>query len=275
MFVVKTFVAPSAIHGNGVFSSEDVPEGDVVWRFHPPLDQVLLESDVAALPQSAKDYIEMYAYHCLDLGGALVLSGDHARFLNHSDDPNTEERRFLSIARRSISSGEEITCDYGAFCSDWTESELLGAASFVPFATKHSAPHRNLYTRLKASSHGVGVFAIREIKKGFRLFEGDNGAVVRVPRSVVDRIPDAELSQMYVDFCPRRDGNFVAPVDFNQLTMSWYMNHSFDPNVLANQSLQFTATRTVPVGEELTIDYSTISDHATAQIGGWTGRKKP
>jgi SET domain-containing protein len=53
------------------------------------------------------------------LGGQLVLSGDHARFLNHSDDPNTQARPFLSIARRSIASGDEITCDYGAFCVDW------------------------------------------------------------------------------------------------------------------------------------------------------------
>jgi uncharacterized protein len=91
----------------------------VVWRFHPPFDQILSQCDVAGLPKAARDYLETYAYRCLDLGGRLVLSGDHARFLNHSDDPNTEERPFVSIARRPIVPGDEITCNYAAFCTGW------------------------------------------------------------------------------------------------------------------------------------------------------------
>ena len=37
----------------------------------------------------------------------------------------------------------------------------------------HAYPHCNLYTRLKACAHGVGVFAIRDIPAGMRLFKGD------------------------------------------------------------------------------------------------------
>lgn len=269
MFVIETFVGPSTIHGNGVFSREEIMAGAVIWRFHPPFDQILLDSDIANLPQIAKHHIEMYAYRCVDLGGKLVLSGDHARFLNHSDDPNTEERPFFSVARKKIAAGDEITCDYGAFCSDWTGSELSQTKSFVALVTKQFVPHRNLYTRLKVSSNGVGVFAIREIKKGFRLFEGDNGVAVRVPQAVVDEIPDVEIRQMYVDFCPRSDGNFITPIEFNEMTMSWYMNHSLNANVMADEDLQFTASRTIAVGEELTIDYSTLSDHAAAGIANW------
>jgi hypothetical protein len=273
MFVIETFVAPSKIHGNGVFSREHVAAGTTIWRFDPPFDQVLLDSDVANLAQPARDYIEMYAYRCLDLDGKLVLSGDNARFLNHSDDPNTQEQPFLSVARKAIAAGDEITCDYGAFCTDWTG---LGSKmnSLVP-ATKQFAPHRNLYTRLKVSSNGVGVFAIREIKKGLRLFEGDVGEAVRVPQAVVDEISDLSIRQMYIDFCPKRDGNFITPAEFNELTMSWYMNHSFHSNVTADQNLQFSASRAISVGEELTIDYSTISDHADAEIAGWTSRHEP
>jgi uncharacterized protein len=269
MFLIQTFVAPSKIHGIGVFSREHVTAGTTMWRFDPPFDQVLQDSDVANLAQPARDYIEMYAYRCLDLDGKLVLSGDNARFLNHSDDPNTQEQPFFSIARKAIAAGEEITCDYGAFCSDWTglESEMK---SLVPIAKKQFAPHRNLYTRLKISENGVGVFAIREIKKGLRLFEGDGGAAVRVPQAVVDEITDQHVRQMYIDFCPKRDGNFVTPAEFNELTMSWYMNHSFHPNVRADESLQFTASRAISVGEELTIDYSSISDHADGEIARWT-----
>jgi SET domain-containing protein len=120
MFMIKTRLGESSIHGVGVFACEDIPIGGVIWRFHPPVDQVLPDQTVARLPDVARAYINMYAYHCADLGGQLVLSGDNARFLNHSDDPNTEERSFMSIARKNILFGDEITCDYGAFCTDWT-----------------------------------------------------------------------------------------------------------------------------------------------------------
>src|SRR5689334_1936437 len=50
--------------------------------------------------------------------GRLILSCDHAKFLNHSDDPNTSEVPFGSIASRPIAVGDEITCDYRAFCTD-------------------------------------------------------------------------------------------------------------------------------------------------------------
>ena len=120
MFVIKTRVGPSPIHGIGVFACEDVAVGGPVWRFHPPFDQILSEQEIADLPDAPREYIQKYAYPSSDLGGQLVLSGDHARFLNHSDDPNTEALPFLSIARRSIASDDEITCDYGAFCVGWT-----------------------------------------------------------------------------------------------------------------------------------------------------------
>ena len=90
-------------------------------------------------------------------------------------------------------------------------------------------PHRNLYTRLKACAHGVGVFAIRDIPAGLRLFRGGSGAIVRVPRAVVDRIADTELRRMYFDFCPSVNDVFIAPADFNLLTMEWYLNHSCQP----------------------------------------------
>ena len=100
MFVIKTRVGPSLIHGTGVFSCQDVPAGSVIWRFNPPFDQILSDTDIGNLPDRAKEFIEMYAYRCLDLDGQFVLSGDHARFLNHCDNPNTEEKPFASIARK-------------------------------------------------------------------------------------------------------------------------------------------------------------------------------
>jgi uncharacterized protein len=100
-------------------------------------------------------------------------------------------------------------------------------------------PHRNLYTRIKASSKGVGLFAIRGIPKGTQLFVGDVGNTIRILVSTIDKISDAEVRQMYTDFCPVVDKYFIAPSDFNQMTMSWYMNHSNEPNVTVVPDLQF------------------------------------
>lgn len=267
MFVIKTRVGPSSIHGTGVFACENVAIGDPVWRFHPPFDQVLSERDIAKLPSVAREYLEMYAYPSSDLSGQLVLSGDHARFLNHSDDPNTEARPFLSVARRSIASGDEITCDYGVFCVGWTglnDPSLLQPAAVAPFGPAY--PHCNLYTRLKTSAHGVGVFAIRDIPDGMRLFTRNSERIVRVPRAAVDRITDPELRRVYFDFCPSVHDVFIAPADFNMLTMEWYLNHSADPNVVADDKLQFSSCRRIAAGEELTTDYASFSDHAPTLI---------
>jgi hypothetical protein len=130
-------------------------------------------------------------------------------------------------------------------------------------------PHRNLYTRIKASSKGVGLFAIRSIPKGTQLFVGDVGNTVRILVSTVNKISDAEVRRMYTDFCPVVDNYFIAPIDFNQMTMSWYMNHSDAPNVTVVSDLQFVASKVIHVGEELTTNYTTFSDHALTYVRIW------
>ncbi|MEO6946582.1 MAG: SET domain-containing protein [Nitrobacter sp.] len=130
-------------------------------------------------------------------------------------------------------------------------------------------PHNNLYTRLKACSKGVGVFAIREIPQATKLFVGDIGETVKMLISDVDRLEDAELRRMYYDFCPVKDGCFVAPIDFNQMAMGWYLNHSNDPNVHVEDRLHFVTTRFIRVGEEVTANYTTYSQHAAKHIHDW------
>lgn len=133
-------------------------------------------------------------------------------------------------------------------------------------------PHDNLYTRLQVSTYGVGVFAIRDIAVGVRPFDGDTNTIVRVPRAVVEQIEDSELKRMYFDFCPTVDGAFIAPVDFNQLTTSWYMNHSADPNIHTDRNIRFTCCRAIAAGEELTINYAQFSEHAPEAIATWGAR---
>lgn len=120
MFLIRTSVAPSRIHGLGVMAGEAVAAGTPIWRFAPGLDLVLPDATVAGQPAAFREYLGMYGYHSPEFPGNFVLSCDHAKFLNHSEDPNTEIRGRETFARRALAAGDEITCDYRLFVEDWT-----------------------------------------------------------------------------------------------------------------------------------------------------------
>lgn len=120
MFLIATLLGPSAIHGLGVMAVEPVGAGSEIWRFEPGLDLVLPRTRVTGLPPAARRYLETYAYAASEFPDSLVLSGDNARFLNHSEDPNTDIRGRQTFARRDIATGDEITCDYRRCVEGWT-----------------------------------------------------------------------------------------------------------------------------------------------------------
>jgi hypothetical protein len=263
MFLIRTRVGPSAIHGTGVFADEPVAPGQSVWRYDPVFDRTFSQEDYEAAAPAVRAYLNMYAYRALELGHAWVLPGDHARFLNHSDHPNTTEHHFESRGRTTIAFGEEITCDYGTFCADWDRDE------FTKINADVALPHCELYTRIEITTFGVGVVAIRDIPEGTCLFVGDVGETVRVPVTRVEAIADAAIRKMYYDFCPEEGGFLVAPANFNQLTMGWYLNHSDSPNVFVDLHMRFRTARQIRRGEELTSNYRSYSDSAKRLIDTW------
>jgi len=125
---------------------------------------------------------------------------------------------------------------------------------------KSSLPHQGVWTRLRPSKlHGVGVFAIRKIKKGTLLFPGDCGEMVWVQKNGLPRI-SKEVQRLYRDFAVLRGGRYGCPPTFNRLSTSWYLNESANPNVRCNSTYDFIALKDIKAGEELTVDYSTYSD---------------
>jgi hypothetical protein len=122
-------------------------------------------------------------------------------------------------------------------------------------------PHTGVFTRLQPSTlHGVGVFAILDIPKGAPIFKGDeNSPTVEVPESVVTTLPE-EIQRLYKDFCPLNNGIYTCPPNFNQMSISWFLNESQKPNAKCGDDLIFYANQDIKAGEELTVDYSSYSE---------------
>jgi SET domain-containing protein len=123
-------------------------------------------------------------------------------------------------------------------------------------------PHTDVYTRLRPSKiHGVGVFAIRKIRKGTYIFSGDDADIVWVPKKILRRLP-REIKRLYEDFAVIKDNGtlYGCPKSFNILTVGWYLNESKTPNVGCDEDFNFFALCNIEVGEELTVDYDTYSE---------------
>jgi len=122
MLLVKTRVAPSSIHGLGLFAVDFIGHGTSIWRFQAGFDQELSPEQVAALPPLTREHVRWFSF-VSQVTGRCILSGDHACFMNHAPDPNTgaphrPEPPVITLALRDIAAGEEITCDYHAFDAD-------------------------------------------------------------------------------------------------------------------------------------------------------------
>jgi len=125
-------------------------------------------------------------------------------------------------------------------------------------------PHDGVYARILPSKiHGVGVFAIRDIPKGARLFAEDESELVWMKRSdlKLDTLPK-EIRQLYNQFCiiKEKGENYGCPKNFSLMTIAWYLNHSDTPNAGCDKDYAFHALRAIKKGEELTADYHTYNE---------------
>jgi hypothetical protein len=124
-------------------------------------------------------------------------------------------------------------------------------------------PHGGVWARLGASPHhGVGVFAIIAIPKGTDVFGNDLGDIIWIDAEDAQGATEDEHRRLYHDFAIQRGPLLGCPVNFNQLSVGWYVN---EPNVdetanlIIGADFAMIADRDIAQGEELTIIYSTFS----------------
>ena len=123
MLLVKTKIKSSDIAGIGLFADQLIPKGTYIWRFKKGFD-IRVEKDYpSTLEEPAKSFFMTYAYQ-IPKTLQYVLCADNARFINHSDTPNThcvedpEDVDCASVTSRDIEQGEELTVDYREFDTD-------------------------------------------------------------------------------------------------------------------------------------------------------------
>jgi SET domain-containing protein len=114
MLLVKTFLSASCIHGIGLFAAEPIAKGTVIWRFDARVDRRLTKEEREDLPEPARSFVAKYSYPEFVGSDVHFIDGDDARFMNHSDTPNTD-CQVDTIATRHIAVGEELLCDYRQF----------------------------------------------------------------------------------------------------------------------------------------------------------------
>ena len=129
MLMVETELRQSEIHGTGVFLTEPVRKGELIWRFDSRIDRVYSEADLASLPEHMQRFLRTYStWH--EATQLWILCGDNGRHFNHSDTPNT-----LSlgagfgddVAAEDLAAGVELTTDYALIC----DSVRMNGASYL------------------------------------------------------------------------------------------------------------------------------------------------
>ena len=168
----------------------------------------------------------------------------------------------LTIPAHSISNVQPELRRYGI--DDTTifpDLEGLGrslATSYRELAQRR--PHSGVYARLKPSKkNGIGVFAIKAIPKGTRIFGGEDDELLWERRSSLPR--NLNIRKLYDEFAIIRGDLYGCSTSFNRLTPAWYLNESKRPNTRCDEDYYFYALRDIGLGEELTVDYATFSDY--------------
>jgi len=109
------------------------------------------------------------------------------------------------------------------------------------------------YLSLRPSKiDGVGVFADQDFVKGEPIYVWgpDDSREVKNP---IGR--EKEFCEIYC--VPIGSDVYCCPKSFNQMSLGWYLNHSDIPNARITDDYAISL-RNISLGEEITIDYSTL-----------------
>ncbi len=135
MIEIEHYVGKSNIEGAGLFTAQDIQEGEVVYRFDYRFVMIISEAELRTMHPAARNAALKYSYRGRGvdrMSGAVYYCADDSRFLNHSENPNIRWvlDQDIYVATCFIPAGTEITCDYREFCEpeDYQLSDVGASA---------------------------------------------------------------------------------------------------------------------------------------------------
>ncbi len=120
---------------------------------------------------------------------------------------------------------------------------------------------KNTYCRLKTSAiAGIGIFAIRDIPQNTNPFPGVTKHQWYKFSPAELKTLDPEVQKMIYDFYVTEADGMISVPDcaLNGMDISFFLNTSDAPNLkIAQEGVNFTTSREIKKGEELTVAYAT------------------
>jgi hypothetical protein len=112
----------------------------------------------------------------------------------------------------------------------------------------------NFFVLRPSAIEGIGVVTDYKIKKNEKMYLWGSNNDIRMIR-----YPKGKERSMCIRFCVEVEPNiYCCPRSFNQMSIGWYLNHSDNPNAAITDKYAI-ALRMINKGEEITIDYNTLS----------------
>ena len=117
MLTVPVEIKKSAIHGYGVFATQDIRKDTVVWMFDPSLDRRVTQFALKFAEPRTQAFIRQRGYVNHDSLQEIVLCADEAQFLNFPSPDQTanlclggiQDREHMLLAAVDIKAGQELT----------------------------------------------------------------------------------------------------------------------------------------------------------------------
>ena len=107
-------------YGLGLFATEDIPKGAMIWNFNPPGNVRTFKNAEEIsdhLSKLSPEEATFFMGHVYMFDGLVNEILDDGCYWNHSDTPNTGNSADCesSYAIRDIKAGEELLDDYGTY----------------------------------------------------------------------------------------------------------------------------------------------------------------
>ena len=124
LFRTEVKVATDPRMGLGLFATEFIPKGSIVWEFVEGVDIKVSVDRVEKMSEAQQEYFEKYAWVEDDY---YYSSCDLTNFVNHSYQPNLKIIDEVMISLRDIYPGEELFENYAEFddCFDEYKDEYI------------------------------------------------------------------------------------------------------------------------------------------------------